>query len=97
MAKKGRAKPMYNLNGQVAIITGAASGIGRAIAMRLSLEGAAVVAADLNEKAVGKTDSRRSRVWEGAGWLWSPMFPAKKTLPAMVEEAGGISARSTFW
>jgi len=45
---------MYNLNGQVAIITGAASGIGRAIAMRLSLEGASIVAADLNGKAAEK-------------------------------------------
>jgi len=42
---------MYNLNGQVAIITGAGSGLGRAIAQRLSLEGAAVVAADVNGKA----------------------------------------------
>ena len=42
---------MYNLDGQIAIITGAAGGIGRAIAMRLSLEGATVVAADLDGKA----------------------------------------------
>ena len=42
---------MYNLQGQVAIVTGAASGIGRAIALRLSREGAAVVAADLEGKA----------------------------------------------
>ena len=42
---------MYNLNGQVAIITGAGSGLGRAIGLRLSLEGAAIVAADLNGKA----------------------------------------------
>ncbi len=42
---------MYNLQGQVAIVTGAASGIGRAIAPRLSREGAAVVAADLDGKA----------------------------------------------
>ena len=41
---------MYHLEGQVAIITGAASGIGRAIALRLSHEGAAVVAADLEGK-----------------------------------------------
>lgn len=45
---------MYNLNGQVAMVTGAASGIGRAIAMRLSLEGAAIVAADLNGEAAEK-------------------------------------------
>jgi meso-butanediol dehydrogenase / (S,S)-butanediol dehydrogenase / diacetyl reductase len=42
---------MYNLQEQVAIVTGAASGIGRAIALRLSREGAAVVAADLDGKA----------------------------------------------
>jgi NAD(P)-dependent dehydrogenase (short-subunit alcohol dehydrogenase family) len=45
---------MYNLNGKVAIVTGAGSGIGQAIARRLSLEGAAVVAADLNRSAAEK-------------------------------------------
>jgi NAD(P)-dependent dehydrogenase (short-subunit alcohol dehydrogenase family) len=43
---------VYNLQEQVAIVTGAASGIGRAIALRLSREGAAVAAADLDGKAV---------------------------------------------
>jgi NAD(P)-dependent dehydrogenase (short-subunit alcohol dehydrogenase family) len=42
---------LYNLREQVAIVTGAASGIGRAIALRLSREGAAVAAADLDGKA----------------------------------------------
>ncbi len=42
---------MYDLNGQVAIVTGAGSGIGRAIARRLSLEGAAIVAADVDKGA----------------------------------------------
>ena len=42
---------MYNLNGQAAVVTGAGSGLGQAIARRLSLEGAAVVAADLNGRA----------------------------------------------
>jgi len=41
---------LYNLDGQVAIVTGAASGIGRVIALRLSREGAALVAADLDGK-----------------------------------------------
>jgi 2-hydroxycyclohexanecarboxyl-CoA dehydrogenase len=38
---------------QVAIVTGAASGIGRATAMRLAAEGAAVVIADVNEQGAG--------------------------------------------
>jgi NAD(P)-dependent dehydrogenase (short-subunit alcohol dehydrogenase family) len=42
---------VYNLQEQIAIVTGAASGIGRAIALRLSREGAVVVAADLEGKA----------------------------------------------
>ena len=39
---------MYDLDGQVAVVTGAASGIGRAIATRLSREGARIAAADLD-------------------------------------------------
>jgi NAD(P)-dependent dehydrogenase (short-subunit alcohol dehydrogenase family) len=37
------------LAGKIAIITGAASGIGRATASRFAREGAQVVVADLNE------------------------------------------------
>jgi len=40
-------------DGQVAIVTGAASGIGRATAVRLAAEGAAVVIADLNAEGAG--------------------------------------------
>ncbi|MDQ1736163.1 MAG: hypothetical protein QOH56_2414 [Pseudonocardiales bacterium] len=36
------------LNGRVAVVTGAASGMGRAVAVELASEGAMVVAADLN-------------------------------------------------
>lgn len=39
-----------NLEGKIAIVTGASSGIGRAIAERYSWEGAKVVIADVNEK-----------------------------------------------
>jgi NAD(P)-dependent dehydrogenase (short-subunit alcohol dehydrogenase family) len=41
-------KSMGRLDGKVAVITGAASGIGRASAMRFAAEGAAVVITDLN-------------------------------------------------
>ncbi len=45
---------MYNLDGQVAMVTGAGSGLGRAIALRLSQEGAAIAAVDLNGDAAEK-------------------------------------------
>jgi len=38
------------MNGKVAVITGAASGIGRGTALCLAKEGAAVVAVDLNSR-----------------------------------------------
>jgi NAD(P)-dependent dehydrogenase (short-subunit alcohol dehydrogenase family) len=41
---------MSRLAGKVAVVTGAASGIGEAIAKRLSLEGAVVAVCDLDEK-----------------------------------------------
>ncbi len=39
---------MFSLNNKVAIVTGAASGIGRASAMRMAELGAAVTVADIN-------------------------------------------------
>ena len=40
--------PSYELSGQVAVVTGAGRGIGRAIAMRLAREGTAIVVADID-------------------------------------------------
>ena len=42
---------MGKLDGKVAVITGAASGMGRATSLRFAKEGAAVVVADLNSQA----------------------------------------------
>jgi NAD(P)-dependent dehydrogenase (short-subunit alcohol dehydrogenase family) len=46
------------LKDKIAIITGGASGIGKAIAERYTQEGARVVVADLNEKAAGELTER---------------------------------------
>lgn len=41
--------PNYDLTGQVAIVTGGGSGIGRAVALRFAREGCKVTVADINE------------------------------------------------
>lgn len=46
---------MQRFDGKVAIITGAAGGIGRATAVRLASEGASVVAVDLTREALSET------------------------------------------
>ena len=50
--ESARAKSLRRFDGQVAIVTGAAQGIGWAIAQRLGSEGAAVLLADINGEGV---------------------------------------------
>lgn len=51
---------MTNLNGKVAVVTGAASGIGKEIALELAKGGAAVAIADMNlDGANGVADEIR--------------------------------------
>lgn len=44
-------------DGKVALVTGAGSGLGRAIALRLAQEGASIVASDINQASAGETVS----------------------------------------
>jgi len=46
---------MGRLDGKIAVVTGAASGIGRAIALRFAMEGARVLAADIAAAGVKET------------------------------------------
>jgi NAD(P)-dependent dehydrogenase (short-subunit alcohol dehydrogenase family) len=55
---------MRDLKGKVAVVTGAASGIGRAMAERFAREGMKVVLADIQEKPLG--EAREALVKAGA-------------------------------
>ena len=46
---------MRRFDGKVALVTGAASGIGRATALRLASEGAKLLLADINEDGLEET------------------------------------------
>ena len=49
--------PRYDLDGQVAIVTGAGRGIGRAIALRLAQEGCRVTVADLDGETAAQVSA----------------------------------------
>jgi NAD(P)-dependent dehydrogenase (short-subunit alcohol dehydrogenase family) len=94
---------MVRLEGKRAIVTGAGAGIGRAIALRLSGEGAWVALADLDEQAAqevageieGKTLVRRTNVTraEEVEALVRSVIEEWDDLDVMVNNAGvGVAA-----
>ena len=79
------------LEGRVAIVTGAAQGIGAAIALRLAEEGARVVVGDLRE-AQGQELARRI-----GGPFQRCDVVAEADLGAIAAAPSSVTARSTSW
>ncbi|MBI3946635.1 MAG: SDR family oxidoreductase [Armatimonadetes bacterium] len=81
------------LKGRVAIVTGAAHGIGRAITIRFAGEGAAVVAADINGEGAAETVGRVEAAGGRALALTTDVGRAEdveRTVRAAVQTYGGL-------
>ncbi|MEM3086709.1 MAG: bifunctional rhamnulose-1-phosphate aldolase/short-chain dehydrogenase [Halobacteria archaeon] len=65
--KQTLAKPAGELEGRIALVTGAASGIGRAVARKLAGAGAHVAVADLDRKGAGAVASDINSRWPDRG------------------------------
>ncbi len=83
----------YRLENKIAIVTGAASGIGRATALRFAAEGAHVIATDLNEQAVAAVAAAAAQT----GHVVTPMRcdvtqpdETERTVTAVVADHGRL-------
>ncbi len=81
------------LDGKVSLITGTASGMGRAAALKFAAEGALVIGCDLNKEGNDET----IRIVEAAGYAMTGMAPVDLSDPdaaeSWVEESAGIHGR----
>ena len=73
---------MQELTGRVAVVTGAASGIGRGLAERFAAEGMKVVLADVEERALSTAEAQLSATGAEV-WRSSPTCrPAPRSTPS---------------
>ena len=85
---------MADLSGKVALITGAGSGIGRASALRMAADGAAVMCADLDEQGAQDTAARVAEHGGRSAAMKldvSSEAEVKEALQSTIQELGGLN------
>jgi NAD(P)-dependent dehydrogenase (short-subunit alcohol dehydrogenase family) len=83
------SRQLLDLSGRVALVTGAARGIGQATARRLADAGAAVIVCDMTAKHGGETVSLIEQAGGRAAAIGVDLSHAE-SIDAMVEEASGL-------
>jgi 3-oxoacyl-[acyl-carrier protein] reductase len=83
------------LEGRVAVVTGAASGIGAAAARALADEGCRIIAADLREDTVAAPPGYGRETWVAVGGDISTPGGAQRLVDAAEEEFGGLDVLVT--
>ncbi len=86
-AKLDRVRHLGEFTGEVAVVTGAASGIGRACALELLDRGSAVIGLDINPSVVDVVDAP---AYLGVACDLSSVEAASGALDAGVERFGGV-------
>ncbi len=86
-AKLDRVRHLGEFTGEVAMVTGAASGIGRACALELLARGSAVIGLDINPAVVDVVDAP---TYLGVACDLSSVEAASGALDAGVERFGGV-------
>jgi len=85
-----KPEEMFNLKDKIAIVTGAASGLGRAIALGLDAFGANVVLADINEEGLEEVSQELRNDHLIQKMDWTKLEDVKETLKNAVKEFNHI-------
>jgi len=88
------ARQALPLSGQLAVVTGAGSGIGRATALKLAEEGAAIVVVDINDESAART-ATLARALGAEAWHKAVDVGSAKAMESLAnwveKELGGAS------